>query len=102
MDSIKIVATLVVKPEYREELLQVFKPLVEASRKEAGNLFYDLHEALDNPNKLVFIEHWKSQAAIDEHNASVHFQAFLKAIDGKLDNLDIALLKAIGFRQPLV
>lgn len=94
--SIKIVATLVVQPEYRQELLEVFQQLVQASRQEAGNISYDLHEALDNANKLVFIEHWKSQAAIDEHNASAHFQAFVKAIDGKTDSLDIVLMQEIS------
>lgn len=95
MDSIKIVATVMIKPEYRQELMAVIRPLVAASRKEAGNLFYDLHEALDNPNKLVFIEHWRSQAAIDEHNASEHFQAFVRAIEGKIDGLDIVLMKEV-------
>ena len=95
-DSIKIVATIVVKPEYRDALLEQFQQLVQASRREAGNLSYDLHAALDNANKLVFVEHWQSQAAIDEHNASNHFQAFVKAIDGKTESLDITLLKEIS------
>lgn len=95
-NGIKIVATIVVKPEYRQALLEQFQALVLASRQEAGNVSYDLHEALDNADKLVFIEYWQSQAAIDEHNASVHFQAFVKAIEGKIDSLDIVLLKEIS------
>ena len=45
MSGIKIVATVVVKPEYREALLAQFADLVTASRREAGNLRYDLHQA---------------------------------------------------------
>ena len=93
--ELKIVATVVVKPEYRQTLLDCFQTLVQASREEAGNIGYDLHETLDNPNRLVFIEHWQSQAAIDEHNASEHFQAFVKTIEGKTDSVEITLLKAI-------
>ncbi|MDO5639375.1 MAG: putative quinol monooxygenase [Neisseria sp.] len=95
--GIKIVATIMAKPEYRQELLGCFQPLIQASREEAGNLSYDLHEALDNPNRLVFIEHWQSQAAIDEHNASEHFQTFVKAIEGKTDSVEITLLQEIDF-----
>ena len=94
--SIKIVATLVVKPESRAELLAVFRDLVGKSRAEAGNLRYDLHQDLQNPNRFVFFENWKDQAAVDSHNASVHFQNFLKAIDGKTEAVDIVLMKDVS------
>ena len=45
---------------------------------------------------VVFVENWKSQAAIDEHNASEHFQGFVKAIDGKTDNLEIVLMNELS------
>lgn len=67
MSVVKIVATIVVKPEYRQELVGVFQQLVLASRQEAGNLRYDLHQDIKNPNRMVFFEIWQSQAAVDEH-----------------------------------
>lgn len=94
--SIKIIATLLVKSQYRHELNDEFQKIIQASRKEKGNISYNLHEALDNPNKLVFIENWESQYAIDEHNKSLHFEAFIKAIEGKIENLDIVLIKEIS------
>ncbi len=96
MSGIKIVATVVVKPEYREVLLAQFADLVAASRREAGNFRYDLHQAAGSPNKLVFIEHWASQAAFDAHNASAHFQSFVKAVEGKNDSIDIVLLQDVS------
>lgn len=96
MSTVKIVALLTVKPEYRDELAAGFANLVRASRAEAGNNSYDLHQEIGNPNKFVFIESWKSQAAVDEHNASAHFQAFVKAIDGKTDHLEIVLLNELS------
>ena len=96
MSGIKIVATVVVKPEYREALLAQFADLVAASRREAGNLRYDLHQAAGSPEKLVFIEHWASQAALDAHNASAHFQNFLQAIDGKTESVEIVMLGDIS------
>ena len=48
------------------------------------------------PEKLVFIEHWASQAALDAHNASAHFQNFVKAVEGKNDSIDIVLLQDVS------
>jgi len=94
--SIKIVATLVVKPESRAELLAVFRDLVAKSRTEAGNLRYDLHQDVQNENRFVFVETWQDQAAVDSHNASAHFQSFLQAIDGKTDSVDIVLMTDVS------
>lgn len=96
MSGIKIVALVTVKPEYTETLATQFKELVKASRAEAGNISYDLHQEIGNPNRFVFVENWKSQVAIDEHNASEHFQGFVKAIDGKTDNLEIVLMNELS------
>ena len=96
MSNIKIVALVTVKPEYTETLKPLFQSLVKASRAEEGNISYDLHQEIGNPNRFVFVENWKSQAAIDEHNASEHFQGFVKAIDGKTDNLEIVLMNELS------
>lgn len=96
MSVVKIVATIVVKPEYRQELVGVFQQLVLASRQEAGNLRYDLHQDIKNPNRMVFFEIWQSQAAVDEHGATAHFQSFLHAIDGKTEIVDIVLLNNLS------
>lgn len=92
---IKIVALITVKPEHRETLSDLFAQLVQASRAEAGNDSYDLHQDIQNPDRFVFVESWKSQAAVDEHNASAHFQAFVKAIEGKADHLEIVMLNPL-------
>lgn len=96
MSGIKIAATVAVKPEHREALLPEFEKVVAASRAEAGNVFYHLHQEIGNPNRFVFFEHWQSQAAVDEHGASAHFQAFVKALEGKTDQLDIVLLNDLS------
>ena len=56
MSNIKIVALITVKPEFRDELAAEFTQLVKASRAEAGNNSYDLHQEIDQPNRFVFIE----------------------------------------------
>jgi len=82
-ETLTIVATITVKPEHKEDVLKSIKTVVDASRKEPGNIFYDVFEDINNPLKFVFIETWKSQAAIDIHNKTAHFIDFIKAVEGK-------------------
>ena len=92
-EPLTIVATVTAKPEFKDDVLKAIKTVVDATRKESGCIFYDVFEDVNNPMKFVFIETWKSQAAIDSHNKSVHFNAFVKAVEGK------ATLEAGTFRQ---
>ncbi|WP_080905718.1 putative quinol monooxygenase [Parabacteroides sp. Marseille-P3160] len=93
-NELRIVAAVIIKPEHKEELLKIFQEVVKETRKEEGNVSYGLYENVSDPNKYTFIEVWKSQAAIDSHNASKHFQAFVKAIDGKVESLSVDVLQA--------
>ena len=91
--TLTIVATVTVKPEFGEDVLKAIKTVVDATRKEPGCIFYDVFEDINNSMKFVFIEIWKSQAAIDSHFRSTHFNDFVKAVEGK------ATLEANTFRQ---
>jgi len=92
-ETLTIVATIVVKPEYKDEVLKAIKTVVDATRKEPGNIFYDVFEDINNPLKFIFLETWKSKAAIDAHNKAAHFNDFIKAVEGK------ASLEASTLRQ---
>lgn len=92
-ETLTIVATVTVKPEYKDDVLKAIKAVVDATRKESGNIFYDVFEDVKNPLKFTFIETWKSQAAIDAHNKSAHFNDFVKAVTGK------ATLEAYTLKQ---
>ena len=91
-EALTIVATVIVKPEYKDDVLKAIKTVVDATRKESGNIFYDVFEDVGNPLKFVFIETWKSQAAIDSHNKAAHFNDFVKAVEGKA-SLEASILK---------
>ncbi|MFR9166562.1 MAG: putative quinol monooxygenase [Dysgonomonas sp.] len=93
--ELQIVATIEVKEPYKNELLTVFKNVVDESRKEIGNISYDLFQDVKNPLKFVIMEVWKSQDAIDEHNASIHFNDFVKKIDGKVNSLIVDVVKKV-------
>ncbi|TCP54453.1 quinol monooxygenase YgiN [Tumebacillus sp. BK434] len=66
-----------VKPERREDYLELAKGIVAGSQAEEGNQAYQLFEEAGNPNSFVIVEKWKDQAAVDFHNGTDHFQNFI-------------------------
>ena len=57
------------------------------------NLRYDLTENIDSTGHFFVIEEWRSEKAIEEHNASPHFQAFVSAIEEKAEKLNVVKVK---------
>jgi quinol monooxygenase YgiN len=91
-EKLTIIANVTLYPEFKDELLPAIQAVVEATRKEAGTISYDVFEDTANPLKYTFVEHWKSQSAIDAHNASDHFIQFAKALENKA-SLEAFILK---------
>ncbi len=91
----KVIAGLLVKAEHYEEINNAFHKVVDETRKEEGNISYDLHQDAKEPLKYIIIGSWKSQDAIDQHNTSIHFRNFLKIIEGKLDSLEVEVMKKV-------
>lgn len=95
MEKLIIVAAIAAKETCKEDVSKALHAVTDATRTEEGNVSYTLHQDVQNPLKYTIIEEWKSQNAIDMHNDSAHFQAFKNAIDGKVDELTISVLKKI-------
>ena len=51
---------------------------VAAIRAEAGNLRYDYFIQLDDPETILLIDSWQSQAAIDAHHRSPMMKRIIK------------------------
>lgn len=73
---IYVVATLTVKPEARAELIAAAKASIAATRKEPGNIAYDMYESVTEPTRIVFVEQWESAEALAPHGKSDHMRAF--------------------------
>ena len=69
---IYVVATLTVKPETRAEFIAAAAACIAATRKEPGNIAYDLHESVTDHSKMVFVEQWESAEALVPHRAAEH------------------------------
>uniref|UniRef100_Q0HQK6 Antibiotic biosynthesis monooxygenase n=1 Tax=Shewanella sp. (strain MR-7) TaxID=60481 RepID=Q0HQK6_SHESR len=72
-----------------DALFRVLKQLVSDTRTEAGCIEYTLHNALDDANQFWVYEVWQSQAALDAHMASPHFNTFLAASEGLVKQVNI-------------
>ncbi len=75
-----VVATLTVKPERRAELIAGAQACVGETRKEAGNIAYDMHESVTEPTKMVFVERWEKYEALAPHEASEHVRTFVRIV----------------------
>jgi quinol monooxygenase YgiN len=73
---IYVVATLTVKPEARAELIAGAKACIVETRKEPGNIAYDMHESVSDPTKMVFVEQWENAEALVPHRSTEHMKAF--------------------------
>jgi len=80
MDAKKvIVARVLVKEGQEAAFIKSATKLVEATRKEDGNLFYTLYQSTENPSVFLFYEEYKNEAAFKAHSESAHFAEFSKA-----------------------
>lgn len=71
-----IVFRLDVRPEKREDFLAGITRYCAQVREEPGNLVFDCHEAIEQPNRFVVVANYVDQAAGEAHVGSDHAQAF--------------------------
>jgi quinol monooxygenase YgiN len=64
-----------VKPEYADTWTQLVGDFTQATRGEAGNLWFDWSRSIDDPEEYVLLEAFKDDAA-EAHVKSDHFQKF--------------------------
>ncbi len=96
-EDIRVAAFLHAKPGEEAAVRAAALACVAPTRAEAGNHQYELHTDVADPSVFVFIEHWASQQALDEHMRTPHLGALAQALDGKLTKAPaIHFLKAVG------
>ena len=77
MSALSIVVVLHAKKGREQELRKDLTSLVPLSRKEDGNLGYDLLVDQADPSRFVFVEHWSSAGAQQKHHTeSDHIRRF--------------------------
>ncbi len=55
---------------------EILERLADASRKDAGNLRFDVVQYTARPNHFTVIEQWRDQKALDAHVAAAHTRQY--------------------------
>lgn len=75
-----LVVTFKAKAGKGKELEQTFRPCLAATRKEPGNIAYELNRDPDDPNTYFMYEKFKGIPALEDHLKQQHTQTLLKAL----------------------
>ncbi len=79
-----LLAEIEAQPASQDAVKQILEQLVVATEKEAGNLFYALHQRRDAAHQFSVYELKRNQAACDTHLQADYLQAALKSMEGLL------------------
>lgn len=76
MNTIRVVAHLISKPDTIAETRAAVEAFVEPTRAEVGCITYELMVNNDDPTDFTFVEEWESDETLDAHLRSPHIAAF--------------------------
>ncbi|MFD2346627.1 antibiotic biosynthesis monooxygenase [Sinorhizobium terangae] len=68
MPEIHVVAVLYAKQGTEDEVRRDLTVVAETSRKEDGNLRYELFADQNDPRRFVIVEHWRDEGAQERHH----------------------------------
>ena len=66
--SIRLVVTITAAPGMGGELAKAYRPRCLSIQKEPGCEQFEIFQSAVNPDKLVLLERWVDQAALDVHS----------------------------------
>jgi quinol monooxygenase YgiN len=68
MSRIMIVVEFELNPQHKGDFVKLMKEHARLSRAEDGCQQFDVLEPIEEPNKVLFVEAWRDQAALDVHS----------------------------------
>jgi len=77
----KLVVIIRVKADKAAEFEEMVKPLVKESRKEKGNISYDLLPDVLHQNCYIVLETWESDKALEAHKQTRHYLDFIESLN---------------------
>jgi len=69
--------TINVVSEKRKELVQTLLSMIEPTGKEPGCLSYDVFCDIEDKNRFILLEEWKTREDLDDHLRSHRFSVLL-------------------------
>lgn len=79
---LRLNAKFEVKPDVdRDVVLALGKDLVRHSRRDPGNIDYDLVVSTTDPRQMMFVETWDTEENLHSHSISSHFTRLVPMIE---------------------
>jgi quinol monooxygenase YgiN len=75
-----ITAKFRARPEHADSWADITREFTDATRNEAGCLWFDWSRSLDDPNEYVLVEAFRDGDAGAAHVQSAHFKAAISAL----------------------
>ena len=77
---ILVLGSVVMREGCLEQALALSREHVARSRTEPGCIAHAVHQDVENPQRLVFVEQWSDRAALQQHFIVPASRAFAKAL----------------------
>lgn len=95
MSTVTVVAKVVARKGFVESVRNELLKLVAPTRKEEGCIEYRLHQDNDDPAVFIFYENWKGAGFLERHMNSDHFNTYVSAVEGMIEEKIVNIMTAI-------
>ena len=93
--EIRVIAQAFARPENVATVRTVLNNMLVPTRAEKGCIAYDLHEVFGDPYQFVLFEIWESEAVLEAHTRTLHYQDLERAQSLLTEPLKITKLRRL-------
>lgn len=68
--------TFIAKEDSVNEMKELLKTMVQASKDEKGCLLYDIFQFKAKPTEFLVVESWEDEEALEGHKNSSHYKHY--------------------------
>jgi len=97
-----VVVSLEVKPECLDDFLKLVTFNASESRKEPGNLRFDVVRSVASPVRFALYEVYKDDAAVQAHQATAHYARWRAEVEALLTKPRVSEKHTNVFPDPYV
>jgi len=95
MPEVRVIARSVARSGMENQLRELLRGMLVPTRAESGCRLYELYES-NRQGHFYFYELWESQAALDQHAASLHFKHLQQTVRELVrEPLEVSILERI-------
>jgi quinol monooxygenase YgiN len=78
-----VTGSVTARAEDLPDVLRLSREHVERSRREPGCLLHSVHQDVEDPHRLVFLEHWQDRESVIAHFAVPEAREFARAVGAR-------------------